>query len=333
MKARRSTVAGMMFAALTVAVMAPGAPASAGPSTYCAGTGGAVTVPGDLIVAAGHSCELDGTRVTGDVIVNAGGNLLADRVAVAGDLVVRIDGFAGLERSSVAGDVRARSAYGMSFGDSELDGTVNARQSGFLYSRGTVHAGEVVSNEGATLLESSLIDDRVRTSGDAFTDLFDTIVDGKVQIATPVKGAAVCASEIGGTTRITGAAGPVGVGADSSGAACGPVTFAGDLHLLGNRGGVSLAEITVYGKLACSDNRPGPVGERLRLRGTVAGQCKALSGRGSGLDSSSSGAASSGAASSGAASGGDDRRAVLAERIEQRTAVAEDEAMEAGPAF
>lgn len=315
--------AGMMFAALTVAVGVPGAPASAGPSTFCAGTGGAVTVPGDLIVAAGHSCELDGTRVTGDVIVNAGGNLLADRVAVAGDLVVRSDGFAGLERSSVAGDVRAQSAYGMSFGDSELGGTVNARQSGFLYSRGTVHAGEVVSNEGATLLESSLIDDRVRTSGDAFTDLFDTIVDGKVQIATPVEGAALCASEVGGTTRITGAAGPVGVGADSSGAACGPVTFAGDLHLLGNRGGVSLAEITVYGKLACSDNRPGPVGERLRLRGTVAGQCKALSGRGSGLDS----------ALNDTASGGDDRRAVLAERIEQRTAVAEDEAMEAGPAF
>lgn len=320
-KVRRSTLAGVMIAALTAAVMAPGAPASAAATTLCSGIGGAVILPGDLIVDAGDSCELDGTTITGDVTVNAGGNLLADQITIEGDLVVRSDGFAGLERSSVAGDVRAQSAYGVSFGDSELGGAVKALQSGFLYSRSTIHAGKVVSNDGVTLLESSWVDDRVRTVGDEFTDLFDTVVVGKVHIAEPVDGAVVCASEIGDTTRITDATGPVGVGADSSGASCGSAELAADLHLIGNSGGVTLADIVVDGKLVCSDNSPEPVGERLRLRGKVTGQCKDLSGPENavgGLDLESS---------------EEDRRVRITERIELRTDVAQEEAREAGPAF
>lgn len=314
-------LAGVIIAAVTVALVAQASPAAAALTTYCSGTGGAVIVPGDLIVAAGNSCELDGTTITGDVTVRAGANLLTDQATIKGDLVVRADGFAGLERSTVAGDLRAQAAYGVFVTGSDLGGTVNARRSGFLYSHGTVHAGQVVSNEGATLLESSWISDQVRTNGDEFADLFDTVVVGEVRIAEPVAGVAVCATEIDGTTRITGATGPVGVGADSSGAACGSVVFAADVHLNGNTGGVTLADTVVRGRLACADNTPGPVGENVRVRGKATGQCQDLSGPENAAESLATQPSV------------EDRRTAVTERIEERTGAAEEEALEAGPAF
>lgn len=57
------------------------------PVTHCVGEGGAVTVPGDLLVSVGSNCVLEGTTVTGDVQITTGADPVADDITVEGDVI------------------------------------------------------------------------------------------------------------------------------------------------------------------------------------------------------------------------------------------------------
>ena len=80
-------------AAVIVAVIAAAPAAQADLVTHCIGTGGAVTVPNDLLVPAGESCALTGTTITGNVRVAAGANLVVTGGHVSGEVQVAADGY------------------------------------------------------------------------------------------------------------------------------------------------------------------------------------------------------------------------------------------------
>lgn len=61
------------------------APANAGDRT-CRGTLGAITVSGNLVVPAGATCTLKGTKVKGNVEVKRNGYLLANNIRVDGNV-------------------------------------------------------------------------------------------------------------------------------------------------------------------------------------------------------------------------------------------------------
>jgi hypothetical protein len=96
--------------------------ASADLVTRCVGTGGAVTVPGDLVVPAGKSCVLEGTTVEGKVTVQAGADLVVTDGVFKGVVVVAEDGYLDAYNTTEAGKVTSRGGYGATFGASTLAG-------------------------------------------------------------------------------------------------------------------------------------------------------------------------------------------------------------------
>jgi len=71
--------------ALAVPAAAASEPAPRAPDTLCAGSIGATTVPGKLVVPANATCTLSGTRILGSVEVGINSTLRATRITVAGD--------------------------------------------------------------------------------------------------------------------------------------------------------------------------------------------------------------------------------------------------------
>lgn len=89
--------------AMGVGIASP--PAHAEPLTKCIGEAGDVTVPGDVVVPKGRSCELDGTTIKGDVRVARNANLVLSDVSIDGDLKVGENAYADADASTVAGKV------------------------------------------------------------------------------------------------------------------------------------------------------------------------------------------------------------------------------------
>src|SRR5919197_168541 len=103
---RRHTVAALAASALAVGSVITTAPvANADLVTYCIGTGGAVTVPGDLYVPPGESCQLDGTTVTGNVRVAAGANLVVKGGTFQRDVQIASDGYYDATSTAVTGQI------------------------------------------------------------------------------------------------------------------------------------------------------------------------------------------------------------------------------------
>src|SRR5690625_1712902 len=95
----------LTVAAVAAAGMFTAVPASADLVTRCIGTAGEVTVPGDLVVPPGETCDLTGTTVDGDVRVRAGSDLIGDGVSITGDVIGAGDAYIDLVGSEVAGAV------------------------------------------------------------------------------------------------------------------------------------------------------------------------------------------------------------------------------------
>lgn len=92
-------------AVIAASVLAVAPTAHADLVTHCIGTGGAVTVPNDLLVPAGESCALTGTTITGNVTVAAGGNLVVTGGRVSGEVRVAADGYLDATETTVDGQV------------------------------------------------------------------------------------------------------------------------------------------------------------------------------------------------------------------------------------
>src|SRR5919198_444791 len=157
---RRHTVAALAASALAVGSVVSVAPAAtADLVTYCVGTGGAVTVPGDLFVPPGESCQLDGTTVTGNVRVAAGASLVVKGGTFQRDVQIAADGYYDGTSTAVTGQITlASGGFGIFMQDGgaasvtvQPKGTSSTE--GFLFLNHVMVNGNVASSVGDVLVD------------------------------------------------------------------------------------------------------------------------------------------------------------------------------------
>lgn len=300
-------------------------------TTRCVGVGGAVTIPGDLVVPAGESCVLDGTTVTGNVRVQRDADLVVTNGTFEGRVNVAANGYFDATETSIAGAVVARESFGNLLTGSSVGGAVSAINEGgdyygFLIVEGS-DLGAQVRATGASLdLQSSTVATNVVGLGSDYTDVHDTVVEGNVRVESNAYGSVVCDSEVYGNANFTTNSTGVQLGGsagDGAIADCdGSNYFDGNVNVNGTDGGAWVFANIIRGNLAGTGNDPAPVGEDNRVRGALRGQFADLQGPAalSGLSTSSRTAAQP-------------RVEENLEAAQERLNVAEEEAQEAGQAF
>ncbi|MVA75056.1 hypothetical protein GC722_03285 [Auraticoccus sp. F435] len=304
-------------------------PAEAALVTRCIGEGGAVTVPGDLVVPANQVCTLDGTTVQGNVRVQAGADLVLDGVTIEGNVVANANSYVEAVDSTVAGQVNLRGAFGSYLEGTSVAGNVATRPTaevetaGFVLTADSSVGGNLVSQAGEVLLETSEVAGNVNSAGSYYTDLYESWVDGNLSVTGNELGGIACAVSIGGTTTYDGNADLVQLGSDGPTTSCeGSSFFGDDVTLSGNTGGVYVDNAIVSGDLALSGNDPvAQVGAGNRVRGDVTGEYEDWAGD-----------ADAQLRTLAKAEQPQSRKDALQSKIADRGADAEAEAAEAGPA-
>jgi hypothetical protein len=250
-------------------------PAVAGLVTSCTGTAADVTVPNDLFVPAGQSCELTNVTINGNTTVRAGANLILNTSQLNGTLTVQSDGFANVVHTNVTGTTKLNTAFGVYTESSTLN-AVNANDAGFFFSLGS-SLTSVTSTNGETYLQSARLSKNVTTNGDLLTDVHNSVVLGTLNVTNASLGSVVCVSEVDGNTSFSGSgAGTdsvIQVGASAPLTGCGFNVFAGNLSLTDNVAPSFVSDNVVRGSLVCTGNTPDPVGTSSRIRGQASGQC------------------------------------------------------------
>jgi hypothetical protein len=321
----RHTVAAL--AALTVvataSVVGAAAPAArADLVTHCIGIGGPVTVPNDLFVPAGESCELAGTTVTGNVQVAAGANLVVAGGTINGEIRVAADGYLDVANTSVGGSViLAPGGFGVFLTNSSTGAVTlrpkgNAAIEGFLFVENTTISGSVTVNVGEALLDrTTQVTGNVTSSGAYYTDVRDSFVDGTLSVLNNATGSVVCGSAVRGKATFAGNLGGVQLGPNGTLDGCASGGYWGrDVSITNTTGGVSLDDNIINGQLQVSSNNPAAhVAANNRIRGGVIGE-------------------QAPAAASRAGTGAADRPVTADDRAAARKAEAKSTADAAGPA-
>jgi hypothetical protein len=274
MRNRWSTTLLMSALAAAAGTIAFGLPASADLVTFCSGTASNVTVPNDLVVAAGRSCELTNVTINGNTAVRAGADLFLNNSTLNGNLVVQSNGFVNALDSTVTGTTRLNTAFG-GYAENGSLGNVVAVDSGFFFSLGAT-LNNVTSTNGETYLESVRMN-RLSTTGDLLTDVHNSVLRGTATVVGASLGSVFCASEIDGDAAVIGSGESAGavvqIGSAAPLTGCAFNVFGGNLSLTGNLGPVFVSDNVIRGTLACTDNAVAPVGTSTRIRGGVTGQC------------------------------------------------------------
>jgi hypothetical protein len=279
----RRTVAKLATAsaALTVISVLGAAPgANADLITQCIGTGGAVTVPNDLIVPAGKSCALTGTTVTGNVSVAAGANLVVDGGHFSGDVRVAPDGYFDATNTTIGGPVvLAAGGYGVFLKDAQ-SGSITVRPKGaatidsFLFVEKTTIAGNVTAGAGEVRLDvTTQVEGSVNSNGSYYTDVHDSFVDGALSVLNSSTGSVVCGSAVRGKSTFAGNLGGVQLGPNGTLDGCASGGYFGrDVSITNTTGGVTVDDNIIDGALTVSANTPAAqVAANNRIRGGVIG--------------------------------------------------------------
>lgn len=130
--------------------------------TICTSTIGATTVPGKLVVPAGATCVLNGTRVLGSIEIAANATLRATRINVAGDLLgnqarlVSVTGSSHVEgHTQLSKGVTATVQNSTLFGGVELvENSGRATLTGVTVANGSV---VVTKNRGGATVQSNRV--------------------------------------------------------------------------------------------------------------------------------------------------------------------------------
>ena len=261
-------------------------PASADLVTRCVGEGGAVTVPGDLVVPANQVCTLDGTTIQGDVRISKGADLVMNDVTVEGNVSAAENSYVEAVTSSVSGQVALRGAFGAYIDGTSVAGNVATRptaavtQAGFVLTNDAELGGNLISSAGEVLLETSELEGNLSSTGSYYTDVYESFVDGKVTVTGNELGGVFCAVAIEGVSSFADNAGVLQLGADGPNTACEGASYWGDgVSVTGNTGGVYVDNNIVNGDLALTGNAPvAQVGAGNRVRGEVTGESEEWSG-------------------------------------------------------
>lgn len=181
--------------------------------TTCVGDGGAVTVSNDLVVPAGKSCTLTGTKVKGTVTVEAGADLVAAGATFNGAVTVEENAYLDLTDTTVKGALRTNSAFGAHLEKSNLK-EVDATQ-GFVYVVDSTLGGNVSAEAGELYVSGSTLSGSLTGDGNQYSDVYDTTVKGALTVNGNTLGGVFCASEVYGAAKYAGNADNLQLGGES----------------------------------------------------------------------------------------------------------------------
>jgi cytoskeletal protein CcmA (bactofilin family) len=316
----------MLTAAVAASVVGFAPDARADLVTYCVGTGGAVTVPTDLLVPAGESCSLEGTTVTGNVQVAAGASLVVVAGTFSGDVRVAANGYLDAANTTIGGQtILAAGGFGLFLKDVH-SGSLAVRPKGtatiegFLFTENATVQGNVTANVGEVRLDKlTQVSGNVSSSGAYYTDVHDSFVDGTLSVLNNATGSVVCGSAVRGKATFAGNLGGVQLGPNGSLDGCASGGYWGrDVSITNTTGGVTVDDNIIDGQLQVSSNIPAArVAANNRIRGGVVGE---------------QGSAAAAAAAAAAAKAGAHRTASGDERADDRRTQAIGDADAAGPA-
>ncbi|WP_193106617.1 hypothetical protein [Brachybacterium sp. FME24] len=272
----RSVIALSTLALASAGVALGAGSASAALTTYCEGDAADVTVPGDLVVAEGDSCILDGVTIQGQVQVESGADLLITDSSIADQVVVAADGYFDASGSEVGGDLLSEGGYGVYLDDSAVSGSYQGGtgedSDPFLYSYDSLIGGDVAIEQGLVHLQTVTIGGAVSSENTLYTDIVDSTLSGDLAITANAEGTAVCGSEIDGAATFTGNAG-VQLGTGGGLIDCEDANYFGsDVTASDNTDGVDVSDNIIRGALTGEGNDPAPTGVDNRVRGEVGGQ-------------------------------------------------------------
>ncbi|GAA0421225.1 hypothetical protein Aca07nite_10690 [Actinoplanes capillaceus] len=277
---RTAALAALTTAVVTGSLLPWPSAANAGLVTHCIGTGGAVTVPNDLLVPAGESCALTGTVITGNVTVAAGANLVIDGGRTDGTIRVAADGYLDARATTIGGTVvLASGGYGVFLKDA-ASGAITVRPKGtapidsFLFTEGARITGTVNTQGGEVRLgEATEVTGNLVSSGTYYTDLHDSFVDGTLSVLNSGTGAVVCGSAVRGKATFAGNVGGVQLGPNGALDSCASGGyFGGDVSVTNTTGATTLDDNIIDGQLTAHSNEPAAViAANNRIRRGVAG--------------------------------------------------------------
>jgi hypothetical protein len=270
MSGRTTATLATFTLAVTASLVGAAAPAGAALVTYCVGTGGAVTVPNDLLVPAGESCSLEGTKITGNVTVQAGANLVVAGGTVSGAVQIASNGYLDSADTTIDGQITlATGGYGV-FLKNTASGTVTLQPQGTA----TIDGNVVAATGEIRLDQLSEVSGNLSTSGAYYTDLHDSFVDGTVSVLNNSTGSVVCGSAVRGKATFSGNLGGVQLGPNGTLDGCAAGGYWGrDVAISNTTGGVSVDDNIIDGRLTTTSNTPtARVATNNRIRGGVAGE-------------------------------------------------------------
>ncbi|HEV2783073.1 MAG TPA: hypothetical protein VGX25_27140 [Actinophytocola sp.] len=277
----RQTTVALAASALTALSMALAAStADADLVTHCIGSGGAVTVPGDLFVPPNESCTLDGTTVTGNVRVAAGADLVVTGGRFNHDVQIDADGYFDARSTTIDGQVTlAPGGFGIFMRDTAAAGvTVQPKGAatieGFLFLEHVRVSGNVASSVGEVLVDAgSEITGNLGTTGAYYTDVHDSFVDGTLSVAGNATGSVVCGGAVQGAATFSGNGGGVQLGPNGALDSCASGGYWGrNVSIADTTGPIRVDDNIVNGQLQFTANNPvAVVAPTNRIRGGITG--------------------------------------------------------------
>ncbi|GAB3214183.1 hypothetical protein ACQEU5_15850 [Marinactinospora thermotolerans] len=323
MRLRTTTAASLVALSAVGGVIALASPAAADLVTSCNGVGGAVTVPGDLVVPAGKSCTLTGTTVEGAVTVRAGADLIATDAVFKGKVTVQENGYLDVTDTEIGGTVTARSAFGAYLDGGQVSGDLRATAisgsevEGFLFAVGSEVDGALNARTGDLFVESATIGGSATGDGTGYADLHDTVVEGNLRIAGNEHGSVFCGGEVYGNATYLANSGIVQIGSDGPGSSCAATSYWDrNVTVKDNTATVHIDHNIIRGDLVATGNDPVALtGAHNRVRGDVEGEFGEI------------------VATRSRVAAAQDRAAELEAKAEDRREAARTEAQQAGEAF
>lgn len=272
-----------IIAACALGLATVGLTATAGNAAFvtrCVGQGGAVTIPGDLVVPAGRTCWLDGTTVMGNVRVAADADLIVLNGTFHGQVNVQRNAYFDASGTTVDGAVVARESFGNLVTESVVGGAVssisNEADYGFLIVRESSLGAQVRATGASLDLESSGVATNVVALQSDYADIHDTVIEGNLRVEGNPGGSVVCDSEVYGAVNFTGNETAVQLGGERGDGGLvdceGSNYFGTNVNINGTQGGVWVVDNIIRGNLNGDGNDPAPVGHSNRVRGQSGGQ-------------------------------------------------------------
>lgn len=277
MRTLSRTVLSVSALALASAGLAVGAgSASAALTTYCDGDASDVTVPGNLVVAKGDSCVLDGVTINGEVQVKAGADLLMTDSSVSDRVVVASDGYFDATGTEVAGNLTSKGGYGVYLDESSVGGSYTGRAvdgaDPFLYSYDSSIGGKLTVEQGLVHLQTVTVGGAVSSDNATYTDILDSTLSRGLTVSANAEGTSLCGSEVDGAATFTGSTG-VQLGTGGGLVDCEDGNYFGsDVTVSDNTDGVDVSGNIIRGALTGEGNAPAPTGADNRVRGEAGGQ-------------------------------------------------------------